>query len=76
MTLWQRIQLRCEFCPGGGLLTQHGLCTDPRGEKGECFCYVTDDTHRYQHHLVEIESSPAEMDMNEVGWESERPTGF
>ena len=53
----------------------HGRCTDPQG-KGICECYIYSDTHRYQHHLAEYESSGAEMDMNEVGAASDRPRGF
>ena len=75
-TFLERINRRCKFCPGGGLRTRHGLCTDPDGTKGECACHTESDTHRYQHHLYEYESSPAEMDMNEVGAESDRPRGF
>ncbi len=82
--LLQRLAQRCDFCADFGKGTAYGagtgqfcgLCTDPRGKLDVCFCYVTNDTHRYQHHLIEIESSPAEMDMNDVGFESEQPRGF
>lgn len=43
------IDKRCKFCPGGGLRTQHGLCTDPFGDKGECYCWASNATHRLQH---------------------------
>lgn len=42
---------RCKFCPGGGLLTQHGLCTDPFGDRGECYCWASNSLHRLQHEI-------------------------
>ncbi len=66
----------CDACWSPSWNGIHGLCTDPDGSKGECECHAYSDTHRYQHHLQEYESSPAEMDMNEVGVEADRPRGF
>lgn len=39
---------RCRFCPGGGLPTFHGKCTDPFGRKKECSCYIFEESHRRQ----------------------------
>ncbi len=80
----QWVDRRCDFCNDYGHGTAYGagtgkfcgLCTDPAGKAERCQCYMTSDTHRYQHRLIELESSPAEMDMNDVGWASEQPRGF
>ena len=66
----------CEACWSPSNNGIHGRCSDPDGSKAICECYSVSDTHRYQHHLREYESSPAEMGMNEVGVKSDRPRGF
>lgn len=45
---WER---HCRYCPNGGLLTQHGLCMDPFGDKGICYCFAQNDSHRLQHEM-------------------------
>ena len=40
---------RCAPCAQVGGRAQHGLCTDPAGDRGHCSCYAESPIHRLQH---------------------------